>query len=235
MSGGSADTEHDWHARNWRNQQRQRVRAASRHRRARVQSVAGCGVKRSPDNRRRPGEGNFSQREKMQEVRQHDWRSSRDLRVSVRNLTSLRQGAPVDIDFVIDGPEMDALAEYSERLAAKANGDSGDRRCRHDAAAGQARAAGGDRPRAGGGVGGRGARDRRDAADRRWRRRSRLALSRRDAWMMRMTWSCGWWASTVQSGCHRPALRAHERTVGRGIACCAAKWPRPHRRRRRPV
>jgi HAE1 family hydrophobic/amphiphilic exporter-1 len=64
-------------------------------------------------------EGNFSQREKMQEVRQRLAKFD-DLRVSVRNLTSLRQGAPVDIDFVIEGPEISALAEYSARLAEKA-------------------------------------------------------------------------------------------------------------------
>jgi HAE1 family hydrophobic/amphiphilic exporter-1 len=64
-------------------------------------------------------QGNFSQRGKMQEVRQRLAKFA-DLRVSVRNLTSLRQGAPVDIDFVIEGPEMAILAEYSERLAEKA-------------------------------------------------------------------------------------------------------------------
>jgi HAE1 family hydrophobic/amphiphilic exporter-1 len=64
-------------------------------------------------------QGNFSQRDKMQEVRQRLAKFA-DLRVSVRNLTSLRQGAPVDIDFVIEGPEMIALAEYSEQLAEKA-------------------------------------------------------------------------------------------------------------------
>jgi HAE1 family hydrophobic/amphiphilic exporter-1 len=64
-------------------------------------------------------EGNFSQREKMQEVRQRLAKFD-DLRVSVRNLTSLRQGAPVDIDFVIEGPEISALAGFSQRLAQKA-------------------------------------------------------------------------------------------------------------------
>ncbi len=66
----------------------------------------------------RPGAaltGNFSQREKMQEIRR---RLSRfpDLRVAVRNQTSLRQGAPVDIDFAITGPDLEQLAEYSEAL-----------------------------------------------------------------------------------------------------------------------
>ena len=34
----------------------------------------------------------------------------------MRNLTSLRQGAPVDIDFVIEGPDIETLAEFSEKL-----------------------------------------------------------------------------------------------------------------------
>jgi HAE1 family hydrophobic/amphiphilic exporter-1 len=60
-------------------------------------------------------EGNFSQRDKMQQIRQ---RLSKfpDLRVAVRNQTSLRQGAPVDIDFAITGPDLDHLAKYTEAL-----------------------------------------------------------------------------------------------------------------------
>jgi HAE1 family hydrophobic/amphiphilic exporter-1 len=42
--------------------------------------------------------------------------SLKDLRVSVRNLTSLRQGAPVDIDFSITGPDIATLASFSEKL-----------------------------------------------------------------------------------------------------------------------
>ena len=59
--------------------------------------------------------GNFSQREKMQEIRR---RLSKypDLRIAVRNQTSLRQGAPVDIDFAITGPDLEQLARYSEAL-----------------------------------------------------------------------------------------------------------------------
>jgi len=63
--------------------------------------------------------GNFSQRQKMVEVRERLAQFS-DLRCSVRNLTSLRQGAPVDIDFSITGPDMQKLAEFSERLRQKA-------------------------------------------------------------------------------------------------------------------
>lgn len=69
-----------------------------------------------------PGEawrGNFTQREKMAEVRAL-LKPLKDLRVSVRNLTSLRQGAPVDIDFSITGPDIQALAQFSEKLRQKA-------------------------------------------------------------------------------------------------------------------
>ena len=69
-----------------------------------------------------PGEawrGNFTQRDKMAEVR-NKLRSYKDLRASVRNLTSLRQGAPVDIDFSITGPDIAALSQFSEKLRQKA-------------------------------------------------------------------------------------------------------------------
>lgn len=64
--------------------------------------------------------GNFSQRDVMNEVRRRLARF-KDLRVSVRNQTSLRQGAPADIDFVITGPSLTDLATYSERLAEAIN------------------------------------------------------------------------------------------------------------------
>jgi HAE1 family hydrophobic/amphiphilic exporter-1 len=63
--------------------------------------------------------GNFTQRDKMIEVRKRLGQFD-NLRVSVRNLTSLRQGAPVDIDFSITGPDIQTLAEFSERLREKA-------------------------------------------------------------------------------------------------------------------
>lgn len=63
--------------------------------------------------------GNFSQREKMVAIRQK-LQKFPELRCSVRNLTSLRQGAPVDIDFSITGPDMEVLANFSERLRQKA-------------------------------------------------------------------------------------------------------------------
>lgn len=62
---------------------------------------------------------NFSQREKMAEIRA---RLSKipDVRISVRNLTSLRQGAPVDIDLAITGPDADKLLAFSDKLKRKA-------------------------------------------------------------------------------------------------------------------
>jgi hydrophobic/amphiphilic exporter-1 (mainly G- bacteria), HAE1 family len=64
-------------------------------------------------------EGNFTQQQKMGEIRK---RLSKlpDIRISVRNLTSFRQGAPVDIDFSITGPDIQALSEFSEKLREKA-------------------------------------------------------------------------------------------------------------------
>ncbi len=69
-----------------------------------------------------PGEafrGNFSQREKMDEIRKLI-KSIAGVRASVRNLTSLRTGAPVDIDFSITGTDVNALSEFSEKLRQKA-------------------------------------------------------------------------------------------------------------------
>jgi HAE1 family hydrophobic/amphiphilic exporter-1 len=63
-------------------------------------------------------EGNFKQRDKMREVRDIIAQYS-DLRASVRNLTSFRQGAPVDVDFVITGPDLETLAEFSGKLRQK--------------------------------------------------------------------------------------------------------------------
>ncbi len=59
--------------------------------------------------------GNYSQRDKMSEIRKR-LGSIKDLRISVRNLTSLRQGAPVDIDLAITGPDPERLLTYSEEL-----------------------------------------------------------------------------------------------------------------------
>src|SRR5690606_18446100 len=44
-----------------------------------------------------------------------------ELEASVRNLTSFRQGAPVDIDFSITGPTLEGLYEYGSQLLEKAN------------------------------------------------------------------------------------------------------------------
>jgi HAE1 family hydrophobic/amphiphilic exporter-1 len=65
-----------------------------------------------------PGEayrGNFTQSEKMGAIRAQ-LAAVPDVRVAVRNLTSLRQGAPVDIDFSITGPDAEQLASFSARL-----------------------------------------------------------------------------------------------------------------------
>jgi HAE1 family hydrophobic/amphiphilic exporter-1 len=63
--------------------------------------------------------GNFSQRDKMREVRAII-AAFPELRASVRNLTSFRQGAPVDIDFAITGPQLEVLGEYSQKLSERA-------------------------------------------------------------------------------------------------------------------
>jgi HAE1 family hydrophobic/amphiphilic exporter-1 len=63
-------------------------------------------------------EGNFNQRDKMREVRAIIGKYP-ELRASVRNLTSFRQGAPVDIDFVVTGPSLQTLAEFSSKLREK--------------------------------------------------------------------------------------------------------------------
>jgi len=58
----------------------------------------------------------YSQRDVMQAVRAR-LKKYPDLRVRVANITTLNQGsAPVDIDFVIRGPDLMKLWEYSERL-----------------------------------------------------------------------------------------------------------------------
>lgn len=63
--------------------------------------------------------GNFTQREKMAEIRDL-LKTIPGLRLSVRNLTSLRQGAPVDIDFAITGPDADRLLAFSNELRERA-------------------------------------------------------------------------------------------------------------------
>jgi HAE1 family hydrophobic/amphiphilic exporter-1 len=63
-------------------------------------------------------EGNYSQRDVMDDVRSLLGKYE-DLDIGVRNQTSLRQGAPVDIDFVVQGPDLQQLAEVGERLRAR--------------------------------------------------------------------------------------------------------------------
>ncbi len=59
--------------------------------------------------------GNFTQQSKMAEIRK-SLAVMPDIRVAVRNLTSLRQGANVDIDYSITGPDADRLAVFSSDL-----------------------------------------------------------------------------------------------------------------------
>lgn len=63
--------------------------------------------------------GNFTQREKMADVRNR-LNKIGDLQVSVRNLTSLRQGSASDVDFSVTGPSLEALLEFTDKLLAKA-------------------------------------------------------------------------------------------------------------------
>src|SRR5216117_1911583 len=60
--------------------------------------------------------GNISQRDVIQQVRQR-LRKFRDIRVTVRNIPGFNIGGrSFDIDFVIRGPDLVALADYGERL-----------------------------------------------------------------------------------------------------------------------
>jgi len=60
--------------------------------------------------------GNRSQLQVMQEVRRK-LRKYRDLRVSVRNIVGFNiGGGSFDIDFVLKGPDLQALSTYAERL-----------------------------------------------------------------------------------------------------------------------
>ena len=65
-------------------------------------------------------QGNYSQRDVMQEVRQKLQKYS-DLRGSVRNAPSFNiGGGNFEIDFVLRGPDLHALAGYAEQLRVKA-------------------------------------------------------------------------------------------------------------------
>jgi len=64
--------------------------------------------------------GNYSQRDVMQEVRRR-LKKYRDFRFTVRNAPSFNVGGgSFDIDFVLRGPDLEALAEYGERLRRRA-------------------------------------------------------------------------------------------------------------------
>jgi HAE1 family hydrophobic/amphiphilic exporter-1 len=63
--------------------------------------------------------GNYSQRDVMQEIRNR-LRKYRDLRTAVRNAPSFNiGGGNFDIDFVLRGPDLQALANYAEQLRQK--------------------------------------------------------------------------------------------------------------------
>jgi hydrophobic/amphiphilic exporter-1 (mainly G- bacteria), HAE1 family len=65
-------------------------------------------------------QGNYSQREVVQEVRRKLRRFS-DLRVSIRNPQTFSLGGPNwDVDFSLLGPELEALSKYTEQLRARA-------------------------------------------------------------------------------------------------------------------
>jgi HAE1 family hydrophobic/amphiphilic exporter-1 len=64
--------------------------------------------------------GNYAQRDVMQDVRARI-RKFRDFRVIVRNIPGFNiGGGSFDIDFVLRGPELEALARYGEALRARA-------------------------------------------------------------------------------------------------------------------
>lgn len=63
--------------------------------------------------------GNFTQRDVMTSIRNR-LRELPDVDASVRNLTSFRTGAPVDIDFTISGADIPALVDFSARLVERA-------------------------------------------------------------------------------------------------------------------
>ena len=65
-------------------------------------------------------EGNFSQQSKMSETRAQLMKIP-NVRVSIRNLSSLRQGPNFPIDFSVTGPDVVKLAEYTEKLRNIAN------------------------------------------------------------------------------------------------------------------
>ena len=65
-------------------------------------------------------EGVYSQREVMDAVRERMKRFT-DLRIRVGNIRALSMGtAPYDLDFVIRGPDLQTLSDYSEKLRAAA-------------------------------------------------------------------------------------------------------------------
>jgi HAE1 family hydrophobic/amphiphilic exporter-1 len=63
--------------------------------------------------------GNYSQRQVMQDLRQR-MRKFTDMRISIRNIPGFNiGGGNFDIDFVLRGPDLEALARYGEQLRRK--------------------------------------------------------------------------------------------------------------------
>jgi HAE1 family hydrophobic/amphiphilic exporter-1 len=82
----------------------------------RVLSVSRIFAKLAEGNPTAAFRGLYSQRDVMQEIRARMKKYS-ELRTRVGNVQVLNQGsAPVDIDFVIRGPDLATLSAYSERL-----------------------------------------------------------------------------------------------------------------------
>lgn len=65
--------------------------------------------------------GNYAQRDVMREVRRR-LKPYRDVRIAVRNIPSFDiGGSSSEIDFVLRGPDLAALAQYTEQLRARAD------------------------------------------------------------------------------------------------------------------
>lgn len=66
-------------------------------------------------------QGNFTQREIQQQIRQKLLRALPDIRIAVRNPQTFVGGGPnFDIDFALLGPDLDVLNTYAERLRTNA-------------------------------------------------------------------------------------------------------------------
>ncbi|MBL0922337.1 MAG: efflux RND transporter permease subunit [Phycisphaerales bacterium] len=70
-------------------------------------------------------EGNYAQQEVMTEIDRR-LKSFRDLRSSVRNYSAFNLGGgPFDVNFLIKGPDLEALSDYAEQLRDRAIAEGG--------------------------------------------------------------------------------------------------------------